>query len=152
MMLPILDVDSAADNLDKLDKLSQMTSGGSHVEAVLGMLIGLVAVLLIFGSPFLIVIAVLRHRMRKQNMVNELALRLAEKGQPVPPELFAQAAPPARSDLRRGIIWASVGLGVVIFGAFDGDADVMGLGFIPVMIGLGFAIAAWLENRQRKVQ
>jgi hypothetical protein len=151
MMLPILDVDSAADNLDKLDKLSQMTGGGSHIEGILGALVGLAAVLLIFGSPFLIVMAVLRHRMRKQSMVNDLALRLAEKGQPIPPELFTQAAP-ARSDLRRGIIWVAVGLGVVIFGAFDGDNDVMGIGFIPVMIGLGFAIAAWLENRQRKVQ
>jgi hypothetical protein len=150
MMLPILDVDSAADNLDKLDKLSQM-SGGGHMEGILGALIGLAAVLLIFGSPFLIVIAVLRHRNNKQRILSDLALRLAEKGQTVPPELFVDA-PPVRSDLRRGIIWIAVGLGVAIFGAFDGDNDVIGIGFIPVMIGIGFAVAAWLDNRQRRVQ
>lgn len=151
MMLPILDVDSAADNLDKLDKLSQMTSGGGHVGDVLGPLIGLAAVLLIFGSPFLIVMAVLRHRYSKQRMMADVALKLAEKGQPVPPELFADA-PAVKSDLRRGIIWASVGLGIAVFGAFDGDNDVIGIGFIPVMIGLGFAVAAWLDNRQRRMQ
>jgi hypothetical protein len=151
MMLPILDVDSAADNLDKLDKLSQMTSGGGHVGDVLGPLIGLAAVLLIFGSPFLIVMAVLRHRYSKQRMMADVALKLAERGQPVPPELFSDA-PPVKSDLRRGIIWASVGLGIAVFGAFDGDNDVIGIGFIPVMIGLGFAVAAWLDNRQRRMQ
>lgn len=151
MMLPILDVDSAADNLDKLDKLSQMTSGGGHVGEVLGPLIGLAAVLLIFGSPFLIVMAVLRHRYSRQRMMADLALKLADKGQPVPPELFADA-PAVKSDLRRGIIWASVGLGIAVFGAFDGDNDVIGIGFIPVMIGIGFAVAAWLDNRQRRMQ
>ena len=142
MMLPILDVDSAADNLDKLDKLSQMSSGGwGHAEGLLGALIGLAAVLLIFGSPVMIVMAVLRHRTSKQRVMADLALRLAEKGQTVPPDLFSDAMP-VRSDLRRGIIWASVGLGVAVFGAFDGDNDV---------IGIGYAVAAWLENRQRRM-
>jgi hypothetical protein len=149
MMLPILSVDTAADNLDKLDKLSQMTGGGSHAEGILGALIGLAAVLLIFGSPFLIVMAVLRHRSSKQRLMADVALKLAEKGQAVPPELFSDAVP-VRSDLRRGIIWASVGLGVAVFGAFDGDSDVIGIGFIPVMIGIGYVVASWLESRQRR--
>jgi hypothetical protein len=150
MMLPILDVDTAADNLDKLDQLSAHMGGGSHIGDVLGALVGLAAVLLIFGSPVMIVVSVLRHRLNKQRLVNDLALRLAEKGQAVPPELFTDTVP-VKSDLRRGIIWASVGLGVAVFGAFDGDNDVIGIGFIPVMIGIGYAIAAWLENRQRRV-
>jgi hypothetical protein len=144
MMLPILDVGSAVEGLDNLSKVSH----GSNAAEVLGVLCGLVAVVLIFGSPVLIVMALLRHRLNKQRLVNELALKLAEKGQAIPPELFIQPAP-RKSDLRRGIIWSTVGLGVVLFGIFNGDSDVMGIGFIPVMIGIGFAVAAWLENKQK---
>ncbi|MDB5976249.1 MAG: hypothetical protein JWR07_3009 [Nevskia sp.] len=144
-MLPILDVDSAVDGLDKLGHASHGMSG----EHFMGLLIGLVAVILIFGMPVFIVVAVLRHRLEKQRMVNELALRLADKGQAIPPELFVEAVR-QKSDLRRGIIWAMVGLGILLFGAFDGDSDIMGIGFIPMMIGIGFTAAALLEKKQKE--
>jgi len=143
-MLPILDVDSAVDGLDHLGHMSHGMSG----ETFMSLLIGLTAVLLIFGTPIIIVLAAFRNRTNKQRLVNELALKLAEKGQPIPPELFVEHIR-QKSDLRRGIIWAAVGLGLVFFGAFNGDTDVVGIGFIPLMIGVGFAVAAWLENKQK---
>ncbi len=144
-MLPILDVDSAVDGLDKLGQASHGMSG----EAFMGLLIGLVAVVLALGMPVFIVVAVLRHRLDKQRLVNELALRLADKGQAIPPELFLGAVK-QKSDLRRGIVWATVGLGVLMYGVFDGDHDIMGIGFIPMMIGIGFVAAALLENKQKQ--
>ena len=146
-MLAILDVDAAVDGLDNLGHMSHTMSA----ESFMGLLIGLVAVVLIFGTPIIIVLAAFRNRTNKQRMVNELALKLAEKGHPIPPELFVEAVR-QKSDLRRGIIWAAIGMGVVLFGAFDGDSDIMGIGFIPLMIGVGFAVAAWLENKQKARQ
>jgi hypothetical protein len=146
-MLAILDVDSAVDGLDSLGHMSHSMSA----ESFMGLLIGLIAVVLIFGTPIIIVLAAFRNRTNKQRMVNELALKLAEKGHAIPPELFAEAVR-EKSDLRRGIIWAAIGMGVVLFGAFDGDSDIMGIGFIPLMIGVGFAVAAWLENKQKARQ
>jgi len=146
-MLPILDVDSAVDGLDSLGHMSHSMSG----ESFMGLLIGLTAVILIFGTPIIIVLAAFRNRTNKQRMVNELALKLAEKGHAIPPELFVEAVR-QKSDLRRGIIWAAIGMGVFMFGVFDGDSDIMGIGFIPLMIGVGFAVAAWLENKQKARQ
>jgi hypothetical protein len=146
-MLAILDVDTAVDGLDHLGHMSHGMSG----EAFMGLLIGLTAVLLIFGTPIIIVLAAFRNRTNKQRLINELALKLAEKGHPIPPELFMEHVR-QKSDLRRGVIWAAVGLGVVMFGAFNDESGLMGIGCIPLMIGVGFAVSAWLENKQKAGQ
>jgi hypothetical protein len=143
-MLPILDVDSAVEGLDHMGRISHGMSG----ETFFGMLIGLTAVVLGLCMPVFIVVAVLRHRLNRQRLIAELAVKLAEKGQPLPPDLFMEA-PRQKSDLRRGIIWAAIGMGLVAFGGVDDNSSLMGIGFIPLMIGLGFAIAAWLENKQK---
>jgi hypothetical protein len=156
-MLPILDVDAAADRLDQIDDLQEMAKNlqqmghGMSGESFMGLLIGLVAVILIFGTPIIIALAAFRNRVNKQKLINELVLKLADKGKPIPPELFV---PPVRqkSDLRRGIIWAAAGLGVMMFGSLAGENDLIGIGCIPLMVGAGFALAAWLENKQNTRQ
>lgn len=129
------------DELRHLEHLSGWISGGEFV----GLVLGLVSILLIFGMPIVIVLAMLRQRTNRQRLINEVVLKLAEKGQPIPPELFAETVR-ERSDLRRSVIWMAVGAGIVLFGAFT-DHEVMGIGFIPLMIGIGFYVAARLENK-----
>ena len=140
-MLTILDSDTAVDNFETL---------GHHMSGAtfMGLLIGLVAVILIFGTPIIIVLASLRARTNRQKLINEMVLKLAEKGQPIPPELFQERKEERTRGQRGGIIWAAVGIGLIIFGAFDGDSDLMGIGFIPLMIGLGFFLANRLEQKQ----
>ncbi|MDR3415385.1 MAG: DUF6249 domain-containing protein [Nevskia sp.] len=145
-MLPILDVDVAAESLAKLGIAHDSANGVAYM----GELIGLVAVVLLCGLPIMITIAVLRHRTNRQKLLNDLILKLAEKGQPIPPQLFGERAVPEKTDLRRGIRWMMAGLGIAIFGVFDGDSDIIGIGFIPAMIGLGFIIAAHLERKQKE--
>jgi hypothetical protein len=142
-MLAILDVDSAVEGLSAMHSVSH----DNNIVPVLGVLVGLAAVVLIFSTPIVIVLAMLRQRTNKQKLINELALRLADKGQQIPPELFMEPVR-QRSDMRRGVIWMAIGLGMVVSGAVSGDSDIMGIGFIPAMIGLGFFIAGRLEQRQ----
>lgn len=72
-----------------------------------------------------------------------------ERGQPVPPELVEalQARqkpfrPSAETDLRSGVIWLAVGLGLAFFGWMLGFADddmlhpVIGMSSIPILVGL----------------
>jgi ABC-type Mn2+/Zn2+ transport system permease subunit len=77
---------------------------------------------------------------------------MVEKGQPVPAELLAPAtgAVRRRSDLRRGVIWAMIGLGLMIFfGAVnDWESGVWSLGLIPFLIGLGYVIVWKLETKK----
>lgn len=112
----------------------------------MGELKQIVAIVMVFGMPIAICVAVLAYRYRRQKLVNEVVLKLAEKGQPVPPELFVEPVRP-RSELRRALTWLMVGLGIVVYGVIDSDRDIVGAGVIPLLIGVGFFIAYWLENR-----
>lgn len=109
-------------------------------------LVSIVAIVMVFGMPIAICVGLLIYRLRRQKLVNEVVLKLAEKGQPVPPELFVEPVRP-HSELRRALTWLMVGLGIIAFGAFDSDRDVIGIGFIPLLIGVGLFIAYRLENR-----
>ena len=114
-------------------------------------LVGIVF-LSIFGAPVLIVIviggiALLVSRSRQRTI-----RMLVEKGQPVPAELLAPAtrAVRQRSDMRRGVVWTMVGLGMMIFfGAVnDWEGGAWSLGLIPFLIGLGYLIVWKLENKK----
>lgn len=150
-LLPMIDETVNLDHLDNLDTLSNLASAAHSAPALVGALTGLLAVVLTLGMPVVIVIAVLMARSRRQRRLNDLILKLAEKGQPIPPELFIEPRliGSARSspDLRRGIFWSAVGIGLFLFGVFDHDSSFMGIGCIPLMIGIGFLVAARLESK-----
>ena len=106
----------------------------------------------IFGAPVAIVImigifSIIATRMRQRTI-----RMMVEKGQPVPAELLAPATRGIRrrSDVRRGVVWTMVGLGLMIFfGAVnDWEGGVWSLGLIPFLIGLGYLIVWKLENKK----
>ncbi|MGC1304069.1 MAG: DUF6249 domain-containing protein [Caulobacteraceae bacterium] len=128
-----------------------------------------------FLAAIIIVPQYLRYRDRAR--LHE-TLRVAfEKGQPVPPELIdalqarRRGVPPVdlpvyptadapQRDLRRGVIWLAVGLGLVaVGGAFYGGLYNVGgseetfgtfaaLGAIPAFIGLAY-LGLWFFGRNR---
>ena len=130
---------------------------GDHVDGskdIPGEIIPLVAIvfLSIFGAPVLIVIligaiALLVSRSRQRTI-----RMLVEKGQPVPAELLAPAtrAVRQRSDMRRGVVWTMVGLGLMVWlGAVnDWEGGAWSFGLIPFLIGLGYLIVWKLENKK----
>jgi hypothetical protein len=93
------------------------------------------------------IFALLGSRMRQRTI-----RMMVEKGQPVPAELLAPEirAVRRRSDVRRGVIWAMVGLGVMVFfGAVnDWEGGAWSLGLIPFLIGLGYLIVWKLEGKK----
>jgi hypothetical protein len=143
-MLSILDVDAAVEGLGSI---SHASSDDNSV-ALFGVLVGLVAVVLLFSTPVIIIVAMLRRSNNRQKLINDLALKLAERGQQIPPELFLEPIR-QRSDHRRGVIWMSVGAGMFIGGLFSGSGGLMGWGCVPLGIGVGFYLAGRLEKRQQ---
>ena len=121
-------------------------------------------------------------RYKDRERLHETLRQAYDKGQPVPPELLAALtrAPPrasdaphsepyaypvsdrAERDLRRGVVWLSIGLGLVLIGAgfYAGLYDVGGapqtfagftaIGAIPACIGLAF-LALWRFGRKDTV-
>jgi Domain of unknown function (DUF6249) len=118
------------------------------------MVIPLVAIvfLTIFGAPVLIVmligvIALIGSRMRQRTI-----RMMVEKGQPVPAELLAPEVRRVRrrSDVRRGVVWTMVGLGLMIWLAAvnDWEGGAWSFGLIPFLIGVGYLIVWKLENKK----
>jgi hypothetical protein len=115
---------------------------------VAGAVIAVVALIVTFGSPIIIVASVLLYRMRKTRLVHDTILKLAEKGVPIPPELIAapqQDTP--KSDLKTGIILLSAGTGLMLF--FYEVGAPSSLAAIPLLMGIGYLVAWKIEKSQQ---
>ena len=105
------------------------------------------AISLGIGAPIALVGLILWYKSRKTRMIHETALRLAEKGQPVPPELFLGAEEPF-SDLRRGVVLVALGLGLALF-MYQMDKP-WSLGLIPLFMGAGYLVVWKLDAGKAK--
>ncbi len=107
-------------------------------------------------AAFIFVLALLSiifgHEKKKDRNRHETIRVYLEKGMEVPPELLIDEDHPhakkSISDLRKGIIWTVVGIGIsitalIIMGSNRGAA----LGLIPVCIGVGYLLAAKLDPK-----
>src|SRR5690348_2138865 len=94
-----------------------------------------ITMLTIFGAPVLIVAFIMYFGFSKSRMQHRTIRMLAEKGQPIPADLLAPPTPAVRqrSDMRRGVVWATVGVGVIVFlGAVnDWEGGAWSFGLIP---------------------
>lgn len=85
-----------------------------------------------------------------------------DKGLPLPTEIIdamtknVKVAPTSLSDMRTGIIWLAVGLGIGAFGfviGFD-EADafhpLLGIGAIPAIIGLAYIVLSFFNPNKAK--
>jgi hypothetical protein len=104
----------------------------------------------IFGAPVLIVVMIGMFALLISRSRQRTIRMMVEKGQPVPAELLAptRRAVHQRSDVRRGVVWTMVGLGLMVFlGAVnDWEGGVWSLGLIPFLIGLGYLMVWKLEG------
>src|SRR5438128_11531508 len=100
-------------------------------------LVGIVF-LTIFGAPILIVAVIMYFGFSKNRMMHRTIQLMVEKGQPVPPALLAPPAPAQRqrSDMRRGVVVAMIGIGLMIFlAAVNGwQGGAWSIGRIPFLI------------------
>ena len=114
-------------------------------------LVHALAVVLSLGMPIIIVIAGLIYSYRRAQLRHQLLLKLAESGQPIPAELLRSAwesGRTPRSPLRAAIVWAAVGLGLIVFGAMNDQRPILAAGFIPLLVGLGLLLVHWIEGRR----
>ncbi len=93
----------------------------------------------------------------------QATLRTAiDKGQPLPAEIIdamtknVKVAPTSLSDLRTGVIWLAIGLGIAAFGYMVGfeDSDafqpLVGIGSIPAIIGLAYIALSFVNPNKFK--
>ena len=99
------------------------------------------------------------YRFRRRREVQETIRIAIEKGQELPTEFLETISSPKKrpkkdQDLRRGVVLIAVGLGIGIFGILVGDDDavgpLMGIGSIPLLIGMALTALWVLRTRNDK--
>jgi hypothetical protein len=132
--------------------LDSLTHGKSH-DDIPALVVPIVAITLltVFGAPVLIVGLIMYFSFSRQRALHRTVRMMVEKGQPVPEALLNP--PPAqrqRSDLRRGVILAMIGVGLMAFlgAANDWEGGSWTLGLIPFLIGAGYLLVWKLDTKK----
>jgi len=128
---------------------------------------GLVAVLAIFGTITAIFFGPVYLKFRERRETQETVRRAIDKGQPLPPEVLdaltkdvTKNLPSRTRDIRRGIIWLAVGVGIAAFslingGSWGGDNwsvhvsdGGLGMAAIPTTIGLAYLVLSFFNKNK----
>ncbi|HEX8660309.1 MAG TPA: DUF6249 domain-containing protein [Brevundimonas sp.] len=130
--------------------------------------IPLVAILSVFGCITAIVFGPNYLKFRERRETQETVRRAIDKGQDLPPEVLdaltkdvTKNLPSRTRDIRRGIIWLAVGIGIAAFGlindmGWDGGDDwngnfgngLLGIAAIPVTIGLAYLVLSFFNKNK----
>jgi|GEM_PF-3403202 hypothetical protein len=113
-------------------------------------LIAALSILLIFGTPIMLVAAVLYAGHRKRRLARDMASEFLANGQPVPPEVWQGLAgdTSARSNLHKGMIMLGAGVGVFVCFWLIGSMKAAYLALIPLFIGIAQLLIWKLEKPQ----
>ena len=127
------------------------------------------AIFAVFGTITAIIVGPTYFKSRERREMQATVRAAIGKGQPLPPEVIdalsteATKNIPSRSrDIRRGIIWLAVGIGMAAFSLIndlrgfgddwnDGpnfDGGLLGLAAIPVTIGLAFIVLSFFNKNK----
>jgi hypothetical protein len=125
---------------------------------------GILVPLGLFAMIAAIVIVPRYFRSLERQKLQETLRAAVERGEPIPPEIVQAMTQPAKEgrvsykhpdqDLRQGIVWLAVGLGLALMGYFIGFTEpdathvMLGVAAIPGFIGLAF-IVLWAVGRKK---
>ncbi|MBB5210202.1 DUF6249 domain-containing protein [Microbulbifer hydrolyticus] len=112
-------------------------------------LIGIIAILAVFGTPILIVWLVTRNSYRKKQLVMENINRMVSEGRDIPPELLdALEGESAGNTKDRGFTLMAVGAAIFIWLTASAGIGVGSLGLIPLFIGVARYVNWKLDHQQ----
>lgn len=108
--------------------------------------VAIVAPVSFFLTVVIVVALVYRFRSRSERIRHETIRRAMDLGADIPPELLLPKGA-RRSDLRRGLVLTSGGLGLTAVLAALGEDGAWAVGIFPLTIGLGYLGFWWLDQR-----
>lgn len=128
-------------------------------------LVPIIAILAVFGTITAIIVGPTYLKTRERREMQQTVRAAIDKGQPLPPEVIDAMSQdvvkhlPSRSrDLRRGVIWLAVGLGLAAFSVvsdmggngWNGNVDngLLGVACIPAIIGLAFIVLSFFNKNK----
>lgn len=128
-------------------------------------LIPLFAIFAVFGTITAIIVGPTYLKSRERREIQQTVRAAIDKGQALPPEVIEAMSKdvtknlPSRSrDLRKGVIWLAVGIGLAAFGVvsdmggngWNGGVDngLLGIACIPATIGLAFIVLSFFNKNK----
>lgn len=127
-------------------------------------IIPIIAILSVFGTITAIIVGPTYFKTRERRDMQKTVRAAIDKGQPLPPEVIdalskeaARNIPSRTRDIRRGVIWLAVGVGIAAFslisdytgGWGDGDANgLLGLAAIPTTVGLAYLVLSFFNKNK----
>ena len=125
---------------------------GSFSSADLPMILG--PMVPIFGviGIVLVVLIVMHYRHKRAETLQETVRHLADKGQPIPAELFhapgsADEPRSERATLMTVLSTVGAGLGLIVFSYISGLRILLGIGALVTIVGVAQLIAMWLTRK-----
>ena len=100
----------------------------------------------VFIAAVVIVFLVLFFNYKKTQSLHRIIYKSVETGAPIPLDLLTKAASGRKvSDLKKGIVLISVGLGLIL--VLYIEQRMWSVGFLPLIIGIGFLIVNSLDKK-----
>lgn len=127
------------------------------------------AIFAVFGTITAIIVGPTYFKSRERREMQATVRAAIDKGQPLPPEVIdalsteaTKNIPSRTRDIRRGIIWLAVGIGMAAFSLIndlrgfgddwsDGpnfDGGLLGMAAIPITIGLAFIVLSFFNKNK----
>ena len=120
------------------------------------------AIFAVFGTITAIIVGPTFLKSREKREMQTTIRHAIDKGQDLPPDLIdamtkdvASKLPSRTRDLRRGVIWLAVGIGIAAFGTVSNlgadhwneglDNGLLGIACIPAVIGLAFIVLSFFN-------
>ena len=127
--------------------------------------IPVVAILAVFGTITAIVVGPSWLKSRERREIQTTVRAAIDRGQPLPPEVIEALSkditknlPSRTRDIRRGVMWLAVGIGIAAFGLINdmGDRDwsdnvgdgMLAIAVIPATIGLAFLVLSFFNKNR----
>ncbi len=144
------DTRDAQENIKTTEDNDHFPFGNRREQSLSRDITGIIANISIFGLPVLIVGLVLFFRYRDNQNLYKIVNNMVDKGMEIPTHLLQiQRKKAPRSDLHKGLILISLGLGIACFLKIQGG-DAWSLGIIPLFIGVAYLIIWKLESGKQK--
>lgn len=131
--------------------------------------IPLFAIFAVFGTITAIVVGPTYLKSRERRDMQATVRAAIDKGQPLPPEVIdalgkeaTKNIPSRTRDIRRGIIWLAVGVGIAAFSIIndlrgfgddwnDGpnfDGGLLGIAAIPITVGIAYIVLSFFNKNK----
>jgi hypothetical protein len=112
-------------------------------------LIPLTAIVVVFGTPIMIVGAVLFASYRKKRLMHDTINQYVSSGKDIPEEVLQglQKQVTPKSNLHKGVVMGGIGLGIFLCFTIIGSMEAAAFGLIPLFVGLAQLLIWKLENK-----